>query len=453
MNRSAQLFDEAFALHAAGKIGEALALYQKVVASDPAHAHAWHQLACISAQHNKLAEAEQYFVRAIRLDGGQALFHNNLGDCYGALNRLEAARACFQQAIRLEPNGPLAYVNLSLTLYALDRREEAEQAARTALNLDRVTPEGHQAVATLLLARGEFRQGWAEFEWRSRARGVVRPLLLGASWDGRPLEGQRILIWGEQGLGDVLQFVRYIPQVVTRGGRPVLWAPRNLHPLLEDAGFGELAATEDAPPECEWHCALMSMPHVFATTLETVPAEVPYLRAKPRLTAQWRERLADTPGFRVGICWQGNPNFSRDSTRSVPLVEFAPLAGVGGVRLISLQKFAGLDQLAELSGRFEVTTLGPEYDVEDGAFLNAAAIMQSLDLVIAPDTALAHLAGALGVPVWMALPKMPDWRWMLAGEDSPWYPTMRLFRQTRPGNWSDVFARMAQELAWIVSRK
>jgi hypothetical protein len=134
-------------------------------------------------------------------------------------------------------------------------------------------------------------------------------------------------------------------------------------------------------------------------------------------------------------------------------VEFAPLAGVGGVRLISLQKFAGLDQLAELSGRFEVTTLGPEYDVEDGAFLNAAAIMQSLDLVIAPDTALAHLAGALGVPVWMALPKMPDWRWMLAGEDSPWYPTMRLFRQTRPGNWSDVFARMAQELAWIVSRK
>ncbi len=161
---------------------------------------------------------------------------------------------------------------------------------------------------------------------------------------------------------------------------------------------------------------------------------------------QWRERLADIGGLRVGICWQGNPKFGRDVTRSVPLAEFAPLAGIEGVRLISLQKFAGLEQLDALAGAFEVTRLGREYDVEEGAFLNAAAIMQSLDLVISADTALAHLAGALGVPVWVALPKVSEWRWMHDREDSPWYPTMRLFRQSRTSNWSDVVARMHTEL-------
>ncbi len=447
MNRAAQKFDEAYALHAAGNVGRALSLYQEVVAADPRHAHAWHQLACIAAQHNQLSEAEQYFIRAIRLDGGQSLYHNNLGDCYLALDRLEAARACFQQAIRLDPTNPLPRINLSLTLFALDQPEEAEQAARAALSLPRITPENHQAVATLLLMRGEFGEGWAEFEWRSQLRGCTRPMLSGVPWDGRPLDGQRILLWGEQGLGDVLQFVRYVPHVAARGGKPVLWVPKELHPLLRDAGFSEMAASDEAAPDCEFHGALMSMPRLFGTTLETVPAQVPYLRANHQATAQWRDRLADIPGFRVGICWQGNPKFGRDATRSVPLADFAPLASVSGVRLISLQKFAGLEQLDALSGPFEVATLGPEYDVEDGAFLNAAAIMQSLDLVVSADTALAHLAGALGVGVWMALPKAPEWRWMLEREDSPWYPTMRLFRQARAGDWSDVFARMSSELA------
>jgi tetratricopeptide (TPR) repeat protein len=435
-------FDQAYALHAEGKVGEALLLYQQVVAAEPRHAHAWHQLGCIAAQFGKLSEAERYFVQAIRLDGRQALYHNNLGDCYRTLNQLDKAQKCFQQAIRLDPDDPMPRVNLCLTLYALDRRDEAEQTAREALALVRTSAEDHRVASSLLLLRGEYREGWAEFEWRMQTPGYVRPALPGRAWTGEPLSGERILLWAEQGLGDVLQFVRYAADVAARGGRPVLLTSKSMFPLLREAEICELAALDEPPPECKFHAALMSLPHWFHTTLETVPAQVPYLRAKQSLVHQWRQRLAGISGVRIGICWQGNPKFGRDAGRSVPLAAFAPLARVAGVRLVCLQKFAGLEQLDALAGAFDVVDLRPDYDVEDGAFMNAAAIMQNLDLVISPDTAIAHLAGALGVPVWTMLPKVPDWRWLLDRADTPWYPTMRLFRQSQAGDWSGVIAQM-----------
>lgn len=439
-------FDQAYALHAAGRVGEALALYQQVVAAEPRHAHAWHQLGCIAAQFGKLAEAERYFVQAIRLDGRQALFHNNLGDCYRTLNQLDKAERCFEQAIRLNPADPMPRVNLCLTLYALDRREEAEQGARAALALERTSAEDHRIAAALLLLRGEYREGWAELEWRTKAPGYVQPSLPGRTWSGEPLDGQRVALWGEQGLGDVLQFVRYAADVAARGGRPVLLTSKSMFPLLREADLCELATLDEPPPDCEFHAALMSMPHLFGTTLETVPAHVPYLRANKSLVDQWQKRLSHLSGLRVGICWQGNTKYGRDAGRSVPLVDFAPLAQVPGVRLVSLQKIFGLEQLDALAGAFEVVDLRPDYDVEDGAFVNAAAIMQNLDLVISADTAIAHLAGALGVKVWTMLPKVPDWRWLLDRDDTPWYPTMRLFRQSIAGDWSGVIARLKDEL-------
>ncbi len=446
MPSPSEKFDHAYALHAAGNVGEALALYQQVVAAEPRHARAWHQLGCIAAQFGKLAEAERYFVQAIRLDGRQALFHNNLGDCYRTLNRLDKAQKCFEQAIRLDPANPMPRVNLCLTLYALDQRDEAEQAAREALMLERTTAEDHRIAAALLLLRGEYREGWAELEWRTKAPGYVQPALPGRAWSGEPLSGERVALWGEQGLGDVLQFVRYAADVAARGGRPVLLTSKSMFPLLGEANLCELATIGEPPPDCEFHAALMSLPHVFGTTLETVPNRVPYLRANETLVGQWRQRLAGISGMRVGICWQGNPKFGRDVGRSVPLADFAPLAQVAGVRLVCLQKVFGLEQLDALAGAFDVVDLRPEYDVEDGAFLNAAAIMQNLDLVISPDTAVAHLAGALGVPVWTMLPKVPDWRWLLDRDDTPWYPTMRLFRQSRAGDWSGVIAQVRDEL-------
>ena len=196
----------------------------------------------------------------------------------------------------------------------------------------------------------------------------------------------------------------------------------------------------------DFYVPLLSLPGVFGTTLATIPAGVPYLSAQPQRFFHWRRELARLGGFRVGIAWQGAPGYAGDAQRSVPLAAFAPLANCPGVRLFSLQKHHGSEQLTPLADRLKIVDLGPLVDEAGGAFVDTAAVMKALDLVITSDTAVAHLAGALGVPVWVALPAVPDWRWLLDRDDSPWYPTMRLFRQTRAGDWSDVFARMASEL-------
>jgi hypothetical protein len=202
----------------------------------------------------------------------------------------------------------------------------------------------------------------------------------------------------------------------------------------------------DPPPEFDLHVPLLSLPRLLGTTLESVPADGPYLDADPDLVETWRHRLGAYPGLKIGIAWQGNPKFRLDWVRSIPLAQFAPLADVPGVHLLSLQKGAGREQLAAPERRFPVTDLGGQMDETTGAFMDTAAVMKNLDLVITSDTSIAHLAGALGVPVWVALNAVPDWRWLLNRDDSPWYPTMRLFRQTRPGHWEDVFHRMAEVL-------
>jgi hypothetical protein len=266
-------------------------------------------------------------------------------------------------------------------------------------------------------------------------------------WDGSPLDGRTILVHAEQGLGDTMQFLRYVPLVRRRGGRVILVCQPPLMRLLSRVpGIERLVAWGEPLPEYDVQVPLMSLPGLFGTTLETVPAEVPYLDAEPALVEAWRHRLGSYAGFQVGIVWQGNPRFRFDRLRSIPLAQFAPLARVPGVHLLSLQKGPGRDQLAALPGSFPVTDLGHQLDETTGAFLDTAAVMKNLDLVITSDTVAAHLAGALGVPVWVALHDVPDWRWLLDREDSPWYPTMRLFRQTRPGQWEEVFERIAAAL-------
>ncbi len=452
MSSPSEKFEQAYEHHAAGREAEAVRLYHQVVRSDPRHAHAWHQLACIAVQHGSLETAHEYFVRAIKLDGGQAAYHSNLGICLRRMGKMTEAEASFRQAIRLKTDHVAARVNLSLTLYALGRAADAEASADEALRLVADTPEEHCTCAALRLLRGDFARGLAEHEWRLVLPGKLRPTLGATRWNGSPLAGRRILLYAEQGMGDAMQFVRYVPRVIERGGRPVLWVAKTLMPLLADARLCDLAPLDEPAPPCDVHAALLSLPYLFGTTLETVPNEVPYLRANSELAALWRQRLAGVSGYRVGICWQGNPAHPHDRVRSIPLEEFAPLAGVARVRLISLQKCAGMEQLEAMAGQFDVLDLGAHYDQEAGAFLNAAAVMQNLDLVITTDTAIAHLAGALNVPVWMALGVELDWRWMFNREDSPWYPTMRLFRQTHCGDWDEPFGRMAEALRAQVKR-
>jgi hypothetical protein len=272
------------------------------------------------------------------------------------------------------------------------------------------------------------------------------------AWDGSPLAGKTILLHSEQGLGDTLQFVRYAPFVKAQGATVVLACAAPLIPLLSRCpGIDRVVARDGEMPPCDTHSPLLNLPSRFRTTLETIPSQIPYLFADERLVEAWRRKLAGIAGFKIGIAWQGSMQHPFDRFRSISLEEFAPLARPG-VTLISLQKGSGSEQLAHIAGRFPVTDLGP-IDEAGGAFTDTAAIMKSLDLVITSDTATAHLAGGLGVPVWVAIPAVPDWRWLLGRTDSPWYPTMRLFRQGPSRRWDEVFAEMAQELTLLLGRR
>ena len=311
----------------------------------------------------------------------------------------------------------------------------------------------HHNRALTLLSLGDFAAGWPEFEWRWQlGNAMSRPPL--PEWDGSPLEGRAILLYFEQGAGDTLQFVRDAPLVKARGGTVVLAVPDKLRPLLSRcAGVDRFLEPNGSLAGCDVQAALMSLPRIFKTELDTIPNDVPYLSAEPELVERWRAELAagepsPVAPFRVGIGWQGSPVYTGDRFRSIPLAEFAPLADVAGIRLVSLQKGLGSEQIAGVD--FPVEDFSGRLDETGGAFCDTAAVIKNLDLVVSCDTSVGHLAGALAAPTWLALPFSPDWRWLLDREDSPWYPTVRLFRQSKLGQWSDVFQRIAAELALLV---
>jgi hypothetical protein len=298
------------------------------------------------------------------------------------------------------------------------------------------------------LLLGQFAEGWEENEWRLKNPLAPQRPWPQPVWDGSPLAGRTIMLRCEQGLGDHLQFVRYAPLVKASGGTVMLACPRRMMAILGTcAGVDQLVADEGPLPPFDFQMPLLSLPRVFHTDLTNTPASVPYLRAPQERVSQWAKDLAPDGRLRIGIGWQGNRNYAGDRWRSIPLAQFAPLAAISGVRLIGLQKWDGSEQISQVD--FAVEDLGSRLDNGEDAFLDTAAVIKNLDLVVTSDTALAHLAGALGAKTWLALPVSPDWRWMLEREDSPWYPTMRLFRQDQRGDWSQVFARMAAELANI----
>jgi hypothetical protein len=253
------------------------------------------------------------------------------------------------------------------------------------------------------------------------------------------------LLHAEQGLGDTIHFIRYAPLVQARGGKVVVECQRPLLQLLgRCAGIDKLIGQGTALPGFDVHAPLLSLPFLFRTTLATIPATVPYVFAEPVLVEAWRRELAPIGSFKIGISWQGNPQHAWDRVRSIPLSQFAPLAGLPGVHLFSLQKGPGSEQVPNAA--FPITDLAGRLDEQSGPFMDTAAVMKNLDLIITADTALAHLAGALGVPVWIPLHFPPDWRWLLERDDSPWYPTVRLFRQQRRGDWQGAFERIVEAL-------
>ena len=426
------------------KLDEAVARYQQALRLKPDYLDAHLNLGIVLAKQDKLDEAVASFQQTRRLKPDSPDAHYNLGIVLEKQDKLDEAMARYQQALRLKPDYPDAHNNLGIVLGKQGRLDEAVACYQQALRLKPDYPEAHWNRSLAWLLMGRFEQGWAGYEWRWKCKefGSLPPFHP-PLWDGSPLDGRTILVHAEQGLGDTLQFIRYVPMVHQRGGRVILVCqPPLIRLLTRSPGIERLLVHGDPLPEFDVHTPLLSLPRLLGTTLESVPADVPYLDAEPQLVAAWRQRLGSYPGFKVGIVWQGNPKFRLDRLRSAPLTEFAPLARVPGVHLFSLQKGPGAEQLAPLTDRFPVTDLGSNLD----DFVDAAAVLKNLDLVISVDTAIAHLAGALGIPVWVALPFAPDWRWLMGREDSPWYPTMRLFRQTRPGQWEDVFHHIAEAL-------
>jgi tetratricopeptide (TPR) repeat protein len=426
---------------------EALASFREAIRLYPKYPEAHTNLGGVLRELGRLREGEAALREAVRLRPGMAEAHMALARLHLDADRLEAAEASCREALRLRPDLNEALQTLGMICLLQCRVDEALDYYHRAVELLPTEPALHRNVGICQLLQGNYDQGWNEYEWRWRcpeagARPTHRPF-----WDGSPLAGRTILLYAEQGLGDALQFVRYARLVRQQGGRVVVACRPVLMPLLRQAGFiDELVVQGEPLPHFDVHAGLMDLAHIMGTTVDTIPADVPYLKADGQLVAQWKEKLASISGLKVGIAWQGSAAFHFDRYRSIPLAEFGPLAEVPGITLISLQKGFGSEQLAEVNGRFSVVDLGPGFD-EAAPFLDAAAVMKNLDLVISSDTVTPHLAGALGVPVWLATPFSPDWRWLLGRDDSPWYPTMRLFRQERRGDWRPVFEQMAAALA------
>jgi hypothetical protein len=326
--------------------------------------------------------------------------------------------------------------------------DEADAAFRRALELAPGDADANYNRALLDLLRGNFQAGWPGLEWRWGLKGFSRPNFDAPRWEGQPLAGRTILLVGEQGLGDVIQMIRFANTLKQSGATVLVECKPALHALLRTApGIDRFVNPLEGRREAfDYYIPLLSLPGALGATLETIGAEVPYLFAEPGRIEYWRRELSRWSAFKVGIAWQGRPTYVLDAFRSIPLVEFAPLAECPGVQLFGLQKGHGREQLDTLEGKLPIVDLGASLDLGTDAFVDTAAAMRNLDLVITSDTSVAHLAGALGVAVWVALPHVPDWRWLLERQDSPWYPTMRLFRQAQAGDWADVFARMAGQL-------
>jgi tetratricopeptide (TPR) repeat protein len=431
------------ALDRLGKHQEAVASLQRALELRPDSLGALINLGSALEGLGRYEDASAVLHRAVAHNPHSVEARVNLGLVLAWLGRLDEAHSVIERAVALAPRSADAHVNLGLVLERQGRVDEATNCYRRAMELDPNCGEAHLNYAMVLLRGGQFAQGWREYEWRLRCdRSRERPRA-GPRWSGEPIAGRTILLGDEQGLGDSMQFVRYAEALKQRGARVIVECRPQLASLFESCpGVDAVVATGTPLPEYDVHALLASVPGVWGTALESIPANVPYLFPAAALVEKWKQELGAVEAFKVGIAWQGNPHNKTDSYRSIPLESFARLAGTAGVRLYSVQMGAGREQLARL-------TTAPISDLGDrlGDFHNTAAILCNLDLVITCDSAPAHLAGALGLPVWVALAHLADWRWMLERTDSPWYPTMRLYRQSRRGDWHEVFERIATDLA------
>ncbi len=434
-----------------GRLDKAAADFERAIALAPGLAMAHTGLGHLLRGQGRLDEAVARHAHAVALNPGAADAHNGLGIALHDLGRFDEAIAGYRDAIRLKPDYAEAHSNLGLAWQQQGDLEAAIACHRRALAIQPDNPGTHYNLAEALLTRGDWDEGWREYEWRWRTRhmapgvrGFTQPV-----WRGEPAAGKTLLLHGEQGLGDSLQFCRYAPLTALLGLRVVVEVPAPLVRLLRGLeGVAEVIARGGPLPDFDFHCPLLGLPLAFGTRLDTVPATLPYLHADPAQTAAWRARI-DGPGITVGLAWAGNPYLHSpvkalvDRRRSLPPDRLAPLFEVPGVHFVSLQKDG-----PKAPSAFALTDVMDEMT----DFADTAALAATLDLVISVDTAVAHLAAALGKPVWLLNRFDSCWRWQRGRDDSPWYPRLRQFRQPVPGDWETVIARIAAELRALAAR-
>jgi Flp pilus assembly protein TadD len=433
----------------AGRLDEAQGLLRRLLEVAPRQPDALHLAGLIAFHQERFAEAAALVEQALQHGVDTPLYWRNLCTIYERLGRYAEAVQAGERAVALDPTDAGAYHNLTVVHYRQLDLDASIACARQAIAIDPTLPGPHFALAEALLLRGDFAEGWEEYEWRFRIPGTPAPLPHPAAphWDGAAMPDGTLLLVADQGYGDALQFCRYVPWAVARCAVVILACPAELERLFR-AAFPRariVSRWEEAPAYQAWS-PLSGLPRLHATRLDSIPAASSYLHADPESVAAWQARLAAVVprGFRrIGIAWAGRPTHNNDLNRSANLAALAPLGEIPGVALISLQKGSPKEQVGAWYRPAPLLNLGP--DLTD--FADTAGLLACLDLVIAVDTAVGHLAAASGRPTWLLLPYAPDWRWLLGRADSPWYPGMRLFRQPAPQDWPGMVAEVAAALA------
>jgi tetratricopeptide (TPR) repeat protein len=432
------------------RYADAIPCYERALAIRPETVAARHNLGNALLHRRDSLRAEECFREALEMESGRAEHHNSLGNALLQQRRPAEAERCYRRALDLNPEYAAAHINLANVLLKVGQREEMKRHYRRGLELDPESAGGKYNLALAWLREGNFQEGWRlhESRWGFRELNLRRRCFAQPQWKGEALDEQTILLHAEQGLGDTLQFVRYVSLVAARGGRVVLEVQPRLRWLLDGTEGAERVIARGEPlPEFAFHCPLMSLPLAFDTGIDTaienIPAAVPYLQVDAAaVAAAWKSWPRRGDELRVGLAWAGNPQYKSDEQRSTALETLLPLARVPGVSFFSLQFGPAAAQIERLRARFPIVDACSRHK----DFAETAALAATLDLILSVDTSVAHLAGSMGLPVWILLPHLADWRWLEGREDSPWYPTARIFRQPVPGGWGLLVERVCEEL-------
>ncbi len=434
------------ALKEKNEFDKAASCFSKAIELKPEYVEALNNLGSVLQEQGKLDEAASRFSKAIELKPDYAEAHSNFGLVLQEQGKLDEAVSCFSKAIELKPDYAEAHINLGAVLQEQGKFDEAMECYKLAISLKPDYAEAHMNRSFVLMLTGNLEEGWPEYEWRLHTKDRIPRTFQQPRWDGTPLNGKSILVHAEQGIGDTIQFVRYLPMVKAKGGHVIFECQKDLFRLLKNnAGFDEIIEKASASKKNSYfdvQVPLLSLPGIFGTTFKNIPSNVPYITVDPEPVKQWNERIENNDDLKIGIVWAGSPHHKNDRNRSCKLEDFAQLAEIPGLSFYSVQKGPASAEAFNPPGGMKIINL--EDSLID--FADTAALIANLDLVISVDTAVAHLAGAIGKPVWNLLPFAPEWRWLLNRDDSPWYPRMRLFRQTKPNNWIEVFEQVKKAL-------